>query len=311
MTLQRKRKSSVLGTSMVVRCVFPRARVSAVLLFIFLILLISNAPEICSVRLPTFLVKLRTPLVETIASANVLFISCSVELVRHLGCSFSYPRRRAYYLSSVKYYPGAVASFRLSRLVLAGYVHPNPGYNAKASTTANSNRPRPRCRYPCKESEKPARSNQKGVLCDICNFWFHIRCIGMDNNIYYSLASSDENWTCFGCALLYNFSDSFFESASMLENSTHLASLCSTSTSNVLAGVHADSSLKCCLINIRSFRNKVTELQLMVDMDHFPIIALTETWLDSNYLDCEHGLHDYNIHCHDRKSGRRCSSGGS
>ena len=104
MTLQRKRKSSVLGTSMVVRCVFPRARVSAVLLFIFLILLISNAPEICSVQLPTFLVKLRTPLVETIASANVLFISCSVELVRHLGCSFSYPRRRAYYLSSVKYY---------------------------------------------------------------------------------------------------------------------------------------------------------------------------------------------------------------
>ena len=93
MTLQRKRKSSVLGTSMVVRCVFPRARVSAVLFFIFLILLISNAPEICSVRLPTFLVKLRTPLVETIASANVLFISCSVELVRHLGCSFSYPRR--------------------------------------------------------------------------------------------------------------------------------------------------------------------------------------------------------------------------
>lgn len=44
----------------------------------------------------------------------------------------------------------------------------------------------------------------------------------------------------------------------------------------------------------------------MVDMDHFPIIALTdhETWLNSNYLDCELGLHDYNIHRHDRKSGR-------
>ena len=33
--------------------------------------------------------------------------------------------------------------------------------------------------------------------------------IGMDDNMYYSLASSDENWTCFGCALPYNFSDSF------------------------------------------------------------------------------------------------------
>ena len=106
-------------------------------------LVISNVPEICSVRLPTSLVKLRAPLVETIASANVLFKSSSVEPVRHLGCSFSYPRRRAYYRSSVKYYPGAVASLRLSRLVLAGDVHLNPGYNAKASTTANSNRPRP------------------------------------------------------------------------------------------------------------------------------------------------------------------------
>ena len=134
----------------------------------------------------------------------------SVEPVRHLGCSFSYPRRRAYYRSSVKYYPGAVASLRLTRLVLAGDVHPNPGYDAKASTTANSNRTRPRYRFPCKECDKPVRSDQKGILRDICNFWFHIRCIGMNDNIYYSLASSDENWTCFGCALPYNFSDSFF-----------------------------------------------------------------------------------------------------
>ena len=297
-----------LAPSMVVRRVFhPGSFLALEYLrpfFIFLILLISNAPEICSVRLPTSLVKLRAPLVVTIASANILFKSSSVEPVRHLGCSFSSPRRRAYYRPSVKYYPGAVASLRLSRLVLAGDVHPNPGYNAKASTTANSNRPRPRYRFPCKECDKPVRSNQKGILWGICNFWFHIRCIGMDDNIYYPLASSDENWTCFGCALPCNFSDSFFESASTLENSTHVASLSSSSTSNVSAGVHADSSLKCCLINTCSLRNKFTELQLMVDMDHFPIIALTETWLDSNYLDCELGLHDYNIHRNVRKSGR-------
>ena len=66
----------------------------------------------------------------------------------------------------------------------------------------------------------------------------------MDDNTYYSLASSYENWTCFGFALPYNFSDSFFESASTLtlENSTHVASLSSSSISNVSAGVHADFS---------------------------------------------------------------------
>ena len=72
---------------MVVRRVFPRSRVFTAFIFIFLILLISNGPEICSFRLPTSLVKLRAPLVETIASANVLFKSSSVEPVRHLGCS--------------------------------------------------------------------------------------------------------------------------------------------------------------------------------------------------------------------------------
>ena len=66
---------------------------------------------------------------------------------------------RAYYLPSVKYYPGAGVSFRLSRLVLVGGVHPNPGYNAKAPTTANSNKPRPRYRFPCKKCEKPVRSS--------------------------------------------------------------------------------------------------------------------------------------------------------
>ena len=126
----------------------------------------------------------------------------------------------------------------------------------------------------------------------------------MDDNIYYSLASSDENWTCFGCVLPHNFSDSSLESGSTLENSTYVASLSSSSTSNVSARVPIDSSLKSCFINTRSLRNKNTDLQLMVDVDHFPIIALTETWFDSNYLDCELGFPDYNIHRHDRKSGR-------
>ena len=67
----------------------------------------------------------------------------------------------------------------------------------------------------------------------------------------------------------------FFESASTLENSAHVAGCSSSSFSNDSFGVPADSSLICCLINTRSLGNKISELQLMVDMSHFPIIALT------------------------------------
>ena len=67
--------------SMVVRCVFPRYQVFTILFFIFLILLISSAPEICSLWLPTSLIKLRARLVETIASANVLWnLSASLDV---------------------------------------------------------------------------------------------------------------------------------------------------------------------------------------------------------------------------------------
>ena len=66
---------------MVVRSVFPRSQVFTVLFFIFLILLISSASEICSVWLPTSLIKLRARLVETIASANVLWnLSASLDV---------------------------------------------------------------------------------------------------------------------------------------------------------------------------------------------------------------------------------------
>ena len=62
----------------------------------------------------------------------------------------------------------------------------------------------------------------------------------MDDNIYYSRASSDENWTCFGCVLPHNFSDLSLESASTLENSTYVASLSSSSTFDVSARVPID-----------------------------------------------------------------------
>ena len=44
-------------------------------------------------------------------------------------------------------------------------------------------------------------------------------------------------------------------------------------------------NLRCILLNARSLRNKVLELQALLLEDYFPVIAITETWLDSSFMD--------------------------
>ena len=63
-------------------------------------------------------------------------------------------------------------------------------------------------------------------------------------------------------------------------------------------------NLRCVLLNARSLRNKVLDLQALLLEDYFPVIAITETWLDSSFMDFELGLNDYFVHCKDRQDRR-------
>ena len=63
-------------------------------------------------------------------------------------------------------------------------------------------------------------------------------------------------------------------------------------------------NLRCVLLNARSLRNKVLDLQALLLEDYFPMIAITETWLDSSFLDFELGLNDYCVHRKDRQDRR-------
>ena len=54
----------------------------------------------------------------------------------------------------------------------------------------------------------------------------------------------------------------------------------------------------------RSLRNKVLDLQILLLEDYFPVIAITETWLESSFMDFELGLNDYWVHRKDRQDRR-------
>lgn len=71
-------------------------------------------------------------------------------------------------------------------LLLGGNVALNPGPNWK---------------YPCGKCSKPVKSNQKGILCDFCDRWYHARCCEINNIQYDELADSSCIWLCAECGL--------------------------------------------------------------------------------------------------------------
>ena len=47
---------------------------------------------------------------------------------------------------------------------------------------------------PCGKCERPVRSNQRGIQCEDCMFWHHIKCIEMTVSEYNSLSISTDSW---------------------------------------------------------------------------------------------------------------------
>ena len=101
--------------------------------------------------------------------------------------SFRYVFRRKFFGCPNIYYNDHVAVFVcFTLLVESGDVELNSGpceEQASAESTMIS-RKTPTWKHPCALCSKPVRSNQKGILCDFCDRWHHIKCINMDLKTY-------------------------------------------------------------------------------------------------------------------------------
>ncbi len=101
-------------------------------------------------------------------------------------------------------------------ILLAGDIHPCPGPNYK---------------YPWGTCHKPVQINQKGILCDLYNIWYHTKCINMSQTKYFRFGNCDEPWECNNCVLSFDSTDSFFNS--MIHDTSGVSS---HNTSNVSIG---------------------------------------------------------------------------
>ena len=99
----------------------------------------------------------------------------------------------------------------------------------------------------------------------------------MDLQAYIDLGS----WFCDkNCGWPFNFTDSFFESSFSTWQNVSFSSVSAECFPR-----SANSSSKCLLLNTRGICNKINDLNALLLMNSSDIIALTETWLDSNFND--------------------------
>ena len=73
-------------------------------------------------------------------------------------------------------------------------------------------------KYPCGKCSKPVKRNQRGIYCEDCTYWYHIKCIDLPIDEYQRLSTSSECWYCANC-ILPIFSNSFFNTEDVEDKS--------------------------------------------------------------------------------------------
>jgi len=51
----------------------------------------------------------------------------------------------------------------------------------------------------CQHCSKLVRRNHRGILCDLCKYWFHLSCTSLLVDDYRKLANSSDDWFCRNC----------------------------------------------------------------------------------------------------------------
>lgn len=188
----------------------------------------------------------------------------------------------------------------VSLLLLSGDISVNPG---------------PCYKYPCGICGKPVKLNQRGIQCDFCEVWSHIRCLNMNSIVYEALANSSCVWECCSCGMP-NFSSSLLDSFSNIQCSNQFSSLDNTSTNSTLGSPLLSSSpstrkqdqrnksnaLSILTVNCQSIMAKKHALAQLIDDAKPDIIVATETWLTKNHGTGELLMENYEIERRDRKS---------
>ena len=151
-------------------------------------------------------------------------------------------------------------------------------------------------------------------LCEECNLWHHIHCIGISPLFYNPLITQSAFWFCENCRIpnftpspsrneqsnsTYTWSDSSILSTPTLHTSQNADLIFAPNPQNSSTPEHhkktQGNTLKGILIDTNSIRSieKATQLKATIQSNNPDIIFLVETKLDENYATYSFLPHNY------------------
>ena len=159
--------------------------------------------------------------------------------------------------------------------------------------------------YPCSCCKKSVKSNQKALLCTICNNWIHISCAGISNVLYNDPLQHFVEWRCRKCifeVLPFNETDVHVDNPNLLNNpktSKKCESLNEFSNIRKFEQL-SDKGFKFCHLNIASLLKNIDEVRLFTNANNVDVFALNETRLDDSVSESEISVPMYNVVRKDR-----------
>ena len=159
--------------------------------------------------------------------------------------------------------------------------------------------------YPCSCCKKSVKSNQKALLCTICNNWVHTSCAGISNALYNDPSQHFVEWQCRKCIfelLPFKETDVYVDNLKLLNDSKTTKK---GESVNEFSSVRkfeqlSDKGLKFCHLNIASLLKNIDEVRLFMKENNVDVLALNETRLDDSVNESEISVPMYNIVRKDR-----------
>ena len=219
--------------------------------------------------------------------------------------SYQLEKERGLLKSSVIRRKSLLAYLVIILIQTSNDINPNPGPDATI--------------YPC---DQPVTWDDRGILCDTCNQWYHISCQSMGTRSYNEIANDCAiAWDCIMCGCP-NYSTLCYSLIFSTSNHYRVLSdtcLASPRPPNNIRPIHASTpdrkrnrrakeniSLRILNVNFQSIKGNQGQVRNLIDSTNPYIIFSRETWIDSTIKDSQTFPSCYNIF----RTDRNCGGGG-
>ena len=151
------------------------------------------------------------------------------------------------------------ATIRQLLLIISGTVEVNPGPG--------------KIKFPCGECSKIVKRTQKSIACDLCDKWYHIKCVSMGDQVFDCYATDDQlEWTCSRC-VLQDISTTAFDTSFSSDSDTSV---------NVPPHKSKAKRLRISICNFQSIWNKRNVLKNFIIRNNIDVVLGSETHLTAN-----------------------------